>query len=71
MEKGYIYVMTNRALKDMFKIGFTINVGNMLKCKKLELVMSYYKCTNCGIFHITLHTRKSSFYPTCGKKGRR
>ena len=42
----------------------------MLKYKKLELGMSYYECENCGNFHITFHTCKSSFCPTCGKKRR-
>ena len=68
MAKGYIYIMTNPALKDMFKIGFATDVENMPECKKLELDMSYYECPNYDNFHITLYTCKSSFFPTCGKK---
>lgn len=42
----------------------------MLKYKKLELGMSYYECENCGNFHNTFHTCKSSFCPTRRKKRR-
>ena len=30
--------------------------------------MSYYECENCGNFHNTFHTCKSSFCPTRRKK---
>ena len=56
--------------KNNLRTAITTNVEKILKFKKLELGMSYYECENCGNFHITFHTCKSSFCPTCGKKRR-
>ena len=42
----------------------------MLKCKKLEIGMSCYERPNCNNYYVGLHTCKSSFCPTCGKKRR-
>lgn len=56
--------------RDCLRSSIIDNVEKMLKCKKLEMGMSYYECPNCNNYYVCLHTCKSSFCPTCGKKRR-
>lgn len=46
------------------------NVALMIKCKTVELGLTYYECPHCGSFYVCLHTCKSMFCPTCGAKRR-